>query len=234
MCTNTLSNMEGFTGDLRDPLLSDEDQAALTPPAHLVTYPKGAVLARTGEHSDYVLYLRSGHLKSCVHEPSKILGLHGPGSMIGELAALTGEPRSADIVALTQVEILYMPGDVFLKLLESKPRIHFALTLRLAKRVRELGEEQENSFLTAERRLARAILKIIESGIAAEGKGGIVISGFSQIDLADLAGLSRESVSAVIKQFKARGTVTTGRERFTIHDTTAVEAIAMRRDRSLI
>lgn len=226
--------MEGFTGDLRDPLLSDEDQSALQPGAHMVTYPKGAVLTRIGEHSDYVLYLRSGHLKSCVRDPSKILGLHGPGSMIGELAALTGEPRSADIVALTQVEVLHIPGDVFLKLLQSKPHIHFSLTRRLAKRVRDLGEEQEDSFMTAERRLARAILRIIESGIASKGKNGIVISGFSQIDLADLAGISRESVSAVIKQFKARGTVSVGREKYTVHDTGAVETLAMRRDRSLI
>jgi hypothetical protein len=38
----------------------------------------------------------------------------------------------------------------------------------------------------------------------------------------------------VLKQFKARGTLSTGRERFTIHDVPALEALAMRRDRSLI
>lgn len=226
--------MQGNTQHLRDPLLSDEDQDALKPHAHLISYPKGAILARAGEHSDYVLYLRSGHVKSCTQDPRAILGLHGPGAVIGELAALTAEPRSADMVALTPVDVLHIPGDVFLKLLQTNPRIHLAMTKRLANRVRELGEVQEDSFLTSERRLARAILRIIESGIAVEGKTGITVSGFSQTDLADLARISRESVSGVIKQFKARGTVSTGRERFTVHDTHAIEVLAMRRDRSLI
>lgn len=226
--------METSTQALWDPLLSDEDQDALKPEAHAVSYPKGAILTRAGEHSDYVVYLRSGHVKSCTRDPRAIFGIHGPGSMIGELAPLTGEPRSADLVALTAIDVLHIPGDVFLKLLQSNPQFHLSLTRRLAKRVREMGEVQEESFLSSERRLARAMLRIIDSGICAEGKNGLTIAGFSQSDLADLARLSRESVSAVIKQFKARGTVSTGRERFVIHDTAAIEALAMRRDRSLI
>jgi CRP/FNR family cyclic AMP-dependent transcriptional regulator len=232
--TNTLNYMETTTRALWDPLLSDEDQDALKPEAHAVSYPKGAILTRAGEHSDYVVYLRSGHVKSCTQDPRAVFGLHGPGSMIGELAPLTGEPRSADLVALTPIDVLHIPGDVFLKLLQSNPRIHLALTRRLAKRVRELGEVQEESFLTSERRLARAILRIIDAGIGSAGRNGLTIVGFSQSDLADLASISRESVSAVLKQFKARGTVSTGRERFIIHDTHAIEALAMRRDRSLI
>lgn len=234
MWTNTLNYMETRSQVLWNPLLSDEDQAALKPEAHAVSYPTGAILTRAGEHSDYVVYLRSGHVKSCTQEPRAIFGIHGPGSMIGELAALTGEPRSADLVALTPIDVLHIPGDVFLKLLQSNPQVHLSLTKRLAKRVREMGEVQEESFLSSERRLARAMLRIIDSGIGEAGKDGLTISGFSQSDLADLARISRESVSGVLKQFKARGTVSTGRERFTIHDTTAIEALAMRRDRSLI
>lgn len=222
------------TQALWNPLLSDEDQDALKPESHAVSYPRGATLMKVGEHSDYVVYLRSGHVKSCTQDPRAIFGIHGPGSVIGELAPLTGEPRSADLVALTPIEVLHIPGDVFLKLLQSNPQTHLAVTRRLAKRVRDLGEIQEESFLTSERRLARALLRIIDSGIGTESKNGLVIAGFTQSDLADLARLSRESVSAVMKQFKARGTLSTGRERFTIHDTAAIEMIAMRRDRSLI
>ncbi|MFC3494262.1 Crp/Fnr family transcriptional regulator [Glycomyces rhizosphaerae] len=111
--------MEGNARGLRNPLLSDEEQAALKPEAHAVSYPKGATLTRAGEHSDYVLYLRSGHVKSCTHDPLAIFGIHGPGSVIGELASLTGEPRGTDLVALTPIDVLHIPGDVFLKLLQS-------------------------------------------------------------------------------------------------------------------
>lgn len=233
MCTRTLNYMERSTQALWDPLLSDEDQDALKPEAHAHSYPKGATLVKAGERSDYVVYLRSGHVKSCTSDPRAIFGIHGPGSVIGELAPLTGEPRTADLVALTPIDVLHIPGDVFLKLLQSNPQIHLALTQRLAKRVREMSEVQEESFLTIERRLARAILRIIDSGIGTAGKSGVTITGFSQFDLADLARISRESVSAVVKQFKARGTVSTGRERFIVHDTAEIEALALRRDRSL-
>lgn len=224
--------MEHSTQALWDPLLSDEDQDALKPEAHTVSYPKGATLMKINEHSDYVVYLRSGHVKSCIE--GTIFGIHGPGSIIGDLAPLTGEPRSADLVALTPIDVLHIPGDRFVKFLLEHPRTHLAVTQRLAKRVREMSEVQEESFMTSERRLARAMLRIIDSGLGSEGENGFVIAGFTQDELADLARISRESVSAVMREFKARGTITTGRVRFTIHDTTAVEALAMRRDRSLI
>jgi CRP/FNR family transcriptional regulator, cyclic AMP receptor protein len=216
-----------------DPLLSDEDQEALKPEAHAVSYPRGATLMKAGELSDYVVYLRSGHVKSCTQAPRRILGMHGPGSVVGELAALTGEPRAADLVALTPVEVLHLPGDVFLEFLLSNPKVHLALMRRLAKRVREVSEVQEESFLTSERRLARAILRIIGSGLGTEGENGLTIAGFSHSDIADLARISRESASGVLRQLKARGTVSTGRERLIIHDTAAIEALAMRRDRSI-
>jgi CRP/FNR family transcriptional regulator, cyclic AMP receptor protein len=226
--------MEDRAQGLWNPLLSDEDQDALKPEAHAVSYPSGAVLTRAGEHSDYVLYLRSGHVKSCTQVPRSILGIHGPGSVIGDLASLTGEPRSADLVALTPIDVLHIPGDVFLKFLYANPEIHLALTRRLARRVRDLGEVQGESFLNSERRLARALLRIIDSGIGTEGEDGLVVAGFTQDDLADLARISRESVSAVMRQFKVRKTIATGRVKFTIRDIAAVEALAMRRDRSLI
>ncbi|MDA1366783.1 Crp/Fnr family transcriptional regulator [Glycomyces algeriensis] len=226
--------MERSTQALWDPLLSDEDQDALKPEAHTVSYPKGATLMKINEHSDYVVYLRSGHVKSCTSDPRAIFGIHGPGSVLGDLAPLTGEPRSADLVALTPIDVLHIPGDRFIKFLLVNPQTHLAVTQRLAKRVREMSEVQEESFMTSERRLARAMLRIIDSGIGKEGENGLVIAGFTQDDLADLARISRESVSAVIRQFKTRGTIATGRVRFTIRDTAAIEALAMRRDRSLI
>jgi CRP-like cAMP-binding protein len=233
--------METRSHVLWNPLLSDEDQDALKPEAHAVSYPTGTKLMKADEHSDYVIYLRSGLVMSCRGEQQPdgqerrtIFGLHGPGTLIGELAPLTGEQRSADLVSLRPVEVLHIPGDVFLRFLLSNPRVHLEVTRRLAKRVRELGEVQEESFLSSERRLARALLRIVESGIGVEGEQGLVIAGFTQNDLADLARLSRESVSAVMQQFKARSYIATGRARFTICDTAAIEALAMRRDRSLI
>jgi CRP/FNR family cyclic AMP-dependent transcriptional regulator len=226
--------MEAEAEGLRGPLLDDAVQDALRPEAHVVSYPRGAVLVHAGEHSDYVLYLRSGHVKSSRRHPRTVLGIHRPGSLIGELAPLTGEPRGADLVALIPVEVLHIPGDVFLKLLQSNPQIHLEVTRRIARRVRELGEVREGSFLNVERRLALALLRIAESGIGVAGERGLVITGFSQADLADLAWISRESVSAVLKQFRARGTVSAGRDRITIHDMETIEALAMRRDRSLL
>ncbi|MCD0445989.1 Crp/Fnr family transcriptional regulator [Glycomyces sp. A-F 0318] len=224
--------MSWVTEQRHEPLIHESEFDSLGPGVHRVSYPEKTLLVRDGDRSDFVLFLIEGYAKSVIHRPECILGIHRPGLLVGELAALTSRPRSADLVALTDIEALFIPADTFIKRIAGGGPLAVAVTQRLAERVQAFGERVE-SITGAEQKLARAVLDIIQSGIAANTGDGLELTGFNQRDLASLAGIPRESVSAILKPLKAKGAVTTGRYRITIHDPGHFEAIAQRVDHAL-
>jgi CRP/FNR family cyclic AMP-dependent transcriptional regulator len=209
----------------REPLLTDEEQLALGPDTHRIAYPARTRLVCAGDDSDFVLYLVRGHVKSVRHDPECILGIHPPGTMVGELAALTGELRSADLVAVTDIEALLIQAETFRGLFSSNGKVGMAVARGLADRVQKLGIRAE-SITSAELKLARAVMEIVDSGIGVEGDEGLILTGFNQRDLASLAGISRESVSAVLRQLKLREVVDIGRQRITIKELRQIETLA--------
>jgi CRP/FNR family cyclic AMP-dependent transcriptional regulator len=220
------------TVEEREPLLDEAEYDTLGSGVHRVSYPKGSLLVHFGDHSDFVLYLVEGYVKSVNHEPESILGIHRPGSFVGELAALTSQPRSADMVALTDITALFIPADTFLKFVSESPRVSLAVMRGMAERVHDLGVRVE-SITSAEQKLARAVLDIIRSGIATRGDDGLELPGFNQRDLASLAGISRESVSAILRPLKEKGAVSVKRQRITISDLGHFEVVAQRVDHAL-
>jgi CRP-like cAMP-binding protein len=65
----------------------------------------------------------------------EVLGKLGPGSAFGEMSSLTGELRSATVVALGDVEALVVPDDAFDELRERRPEVAVALVRTLAQRL---------------------------------------------------------------------------------------------------
>jgi CRP-like cAMP-binding protein len=65
----------------------------------------------------------------------EVLGRIGPGDAFGEMSSLTGELRSATVVALGPLEALVLPDDVFDDLRERRPQVAVALARMLADRL---------------------------------------------------------------------------------------------------
>ena len=68
-----------------------------------VQAPAGAVLCRRGEPGDRFYVVQAGELEARLGLGPQGVALRrlGPGDVVGEMALLTGQPRSADVVALT-------------------------------------------------------------------------------------------------------------------------------------
>lgn len=87
-----------------------ERLAARLRPAH---YQPGEILVRQGESGDDVLLIREGETVVVREGPDgeRPLNRLGPGSLIGEIAVLTGAPRTATVRAATSVDVLLLPGE---------------------------------------------------------------------------------------------------------------------------
>jgi NTE family protein len=103
----------------------------------------GEWLFRQGEPGDSLYVVRSGRLEIVVEQPEwTVVRVLGRGAALGELALLTGTPRSASVRARRDSELLVVDRSSFTELLSTEPEFALALT-------RELGHQlQESRALT--------------------------------------------------------------------------------------
>lgn len=69
----------------------------------------------------------------------------GPGDFFGEISLLTSEPPNADVVALTILRCLVIPGPDFQPFLLEHPRILFRMLQAEARRLRDTTEWKATS-----------------------------------------------------------------------------------------
>jgi CRP/FNR family transcriptional regulator, cyclic AMP receptor protein len=215
----------------RVPLLAGLSAAELERIAHVSVpraFPKGARVFHEGDESDACYIIRSGEVRvTREHSDGRAIALAtlGPGEIVGELAMLDGEVRSASVEALSDVDLLAVSARDMRGLLERNPDITAKLVVALTRRVRETNERvARQSFQTVPSRVAGVLSQLVAE--AADGSGGRegVTIRMNQADLAQLAGTSRESVSRFLAVLERAGVVRVGRGRVTVLETQRLRA----------
>jgi CRP-like cAMP-binding protein len=132
------------------------------------------------------------------------------GETFGEIAVLDGGVRSADAVALTNVEAMTLSQARVDALLAENPRVARAAITYLCARLRQTSEQAETIALhPIEVRLARyfmAKLKVRDGG-AETSKPQPLDLGMSQGELALLVGASRQKVNAALTHLEETGAI---------------------------
>ncbi|HEX8959014.1 MAG TPA: protein kinase [Solirubrobacterales bacterium] len=126
---------------LRDvPLFRDlppEDLVAVWHRLQEVSVPAGAVLMERGQPGNRFFILQSGILQVCLGLDASALPIRRvlPGDFVGEMALLTGEPRSAEVVALEASVVWVLERDDFEELLATSLPLLRGLNRALAERL---------------------------------------------------------------------------------------------------
>jgi CRP/FNR family transcriptional regulator, cyclic AMP receptor protein len=165
-----------------------------------------------GDEGDGCYRVEEGLLKASVAAPNggeRILAILGPGSMVGELSMIDGGPRSASVVALRDAKLCYVSKADFEAIGKSSPEIYRHVMRMLARRLRDTNNAlAASSFLSVKGRVARALLSLAEAFGKDVGSGRILIrQKVNQSDLAAMAGIARENVSRVLKDWSDHGMV---------------------------
>lgn len=206
----------------RVPLLADLEPGELERIAQVAiprSFPKGARVFHEGDTSDACYVVREGEVRvTREHSDGRAIALAtlGPGELVGELAMLDGGVRSASVEALTDVELLAVSAGDMRGLLERNAEITTKLVVKLAQRLRETNERiSRQSFQTVPSRVAGVLSQLVNEESAELGRDGVTIR-MNQVDLAQLAGTSRESVSRFLAVLERAGVVRVGRGRVTV------------------
>jgi len=123
-----------FTGI---PLLADLDRirlAELIPSFEQVRVKSGEFLYRTGEPGDALFIIIDGIVRVFLRPGGRSLEIAclGTGDWFGELALLTGEPRTTDAEAQTDLILLKLSRDNFNLLIKKYPSLGVSLAGLLA------------------------------------------------------------------------------------------------------
>ncbi len=201
--------------------LGDDELERIARVAVPRNFPDATRVFHEGDQSDACYIIRSGTFRVTREHPDGraiTLATLGPGDIVGELAMLDGEVRSASVETQGgEGELLALPARDMLALLERNPDITVKIAAALTRRLRETNERiSRQSFQTVPSRVAGVL-----SQLAAEegrGVGSEVTIRMNQADLAQLAGTSRESVSRFLADLDRAGVVRSGRGRVTVLD----------------
>jgi CRP/FNR family cyclic AMP-dependent transcriptional regulator len=100
-----------------------------------ITVPAGKVLCEEGRPGREFFVILSG--RAAVRRHGRKVATLGPGDYFGELALLDRLPRSATVVAETDMDLLVLSQSAFNGVIDSVPQIARKLMAAMAGRLRE-------------------------------------------------------------------------------------------------
>ncbi len=180
--------------------------------ARRVDYAAHETIFLQTDPGDSLLLIQEGRVEISVTSLSgrkSVLNHMGPGEALGEIALLDGQSRSADATAATNVvgmTLSRLDVDLFLK---SRPDAMMALIRELCGKVRNASDMFATQAQTdAQARLARCVLKLAEKWGEPQECGRLLLAkSFSQTDLGEFSGISRENVNRRLKQWDSEGII---------------------------
>jgi CRP/FNR family transcriptional regulator, cyclic AMP receptor protein len=202
--------------------LLPSDREALLETGRRRTWAPGEVLMRDGDRADSALVLLAGLVKihKSTAEADIVLGLSGPGDLLGEISAVRDAVRSATATALETVEAVILPVPDLRFFLSQHPRAAMALLDLVLGRL-YVADARRLEFASSEA-LARVTSRIVE---LAERFGQVRDSGqvevampFSQEELASWSASSRESTARALRTLRQLELIETHRLRLVVLD----------------
>ena len=190
--------------------LDAETLALLAGLARLRRCVAGEEIVRKDEPADAVYVIVKGRASvSLAARDGRVLTLRdiGEAEIIGEVSLLDGGLPSATVTAITNLELIVVSRQSFLKLVEERPKIAAALLPVLASRLRQLTAWADDlAGLPLSARVAKCLLGLLAAHGQELGPSRSRIGRrFSQEELASMVGATRESINKHLGRLERDG-----------------------------
>jgi CRP/FNR family transcriptional regulator, cyclic AMP receptor protein len=168
-------------------------------------FTAGESICRLGDHGDSMMAVVIGTVR--ISRPTSrgkeiILADLRSGELFGEIALLDGKPRSANVAALTNCELMILERRNLIPFLERNPAACMKLMEILCARIRRSDERMSDiAFFNLPIRLAKTLLNY-----QPDARAGAKLS-LSQSELAEMAGGTREKVNRCLRDWQRQGII---------------------------
>lgn len=209
--------------------LNDADRGAVAEAMDERQYDDGEVIFQQGDPGDYLLIIIEGGINITLSSEDGrevMLNRAGPGDLIGEIALLDNQHRSASALARAKTRVLRLDRDEF-EALREETRLSDATVQFLCSRLRKTMDFAESVALyNLEARLAR-LLVYFAGRHGTEHEGGVLIDRkLPQAHLGMMINAARPNVNIQMQAWRRKGIVDTLRGRILIIDVEAIRARA--------
>jgi len=142
----------------------------------------------------------------------------GEGGHFGELAALDGQPRSANVIAESKTLVAVVSLEAFSELVTEHPKVAMLVMRRLAQIVRQADERiMDLSTLAANNRVHGELLRLANEYMADENSA-VIAPPPTQADVASRVSAARETVARVFGDLARSGIIERKDKALHIHD----------------
>ncbi|WP_188901599.1 Crp/Fnr family transcriptional regulator [Deinococcus aerophilus] len=156
------------------------------------------------------------------------LDVHGPGALLGVSALLSGQSQGVYAEAMDDVEALMLGQDALHRLTHAQPALGVTLTEQITRQTRGVQERLSGLvFLEVSQRLALALLNLAEREGGWPETGSLALRDrVSHQDLAHVVGSTRETITKLLGDFRARGLLDLGYRRIILTDREGLQRAA--------
>lgn len=238
-----VSTRRGASAGRRSPPGSQDDAAlklltelglqALAPIGRWRTYERGAAVLRQSDRVTAFSVLTAGRVKACCESAEGnglILGLYGPGDVVGFAASLCELRQQVSVIAVEPLECFEVDRQALFWLLGERSELIGELLPRLARSLVGCTNcPAPTIHRHVEPRLASLFLRILERASDSDREKGWISLHLSRQELAQLAGTTTESVSRVMSRWREGHILVTADDGFWVRDRQRLEQIARSR-----
>ena len=193
--------------------LSEEEVTSLGSVMTEVKVTKGTYLIHAEDESRSIMFIFDGKVKVSLpgnEARDVILAYLERGDFFGEIALLTGEKRTADVIAENDTTALLLTEADFKRHVQKYSGFSMALLSELAHRIRDSSEKiGELVLFDVNTRLARTLRSMGTKKVIDGETVYILDTRPTHQDLASLIGTSREVVSRAFKKLEDDGFIAT-------------------------
>jgi CRP-like cAMP-binding protein len=176
--------------------LPDEERRALWSCMRRCRFRPREIVFREGDPADSLHFVVKGHFSARVTTPSGdtvILRVMGQGDLLGEYALIANARRSATVAAIDEGETMLLHAEHFARLRREYALVDQLLLEATLREIHRLSDSLVDALhVPADRRVLRRLAEV-----AALWPDGEEIP-LSQKDLAQLAGVTRQSANKVL------------------------------------
>jgi CRP-like cAMP-binding protein len=206
--------------------LTPADADALIAVVRRRAIAKSEHLLHAGAAGDEVMLVLSGRVKLIAYGNDRrevVIGIRGPGELIGEMAALGAQRRTATAVALDDVEVGLLSAAQLREFLDTRPGAERALTRVFIRRLTDADRARVDlATQDSVGRIAARLLALADDYGISVKDGTRIELPLTQDELASWTGATRETVSRALTMMRRLGWVASESRRITVLDRDAL------------
>lgn len=191
--------------------LNDEELYQLTSVVREQHYKKHTTIVHVDDPGSALYILKNGLVKVTIedqHGYEMILRILYPTDFFGDMSLLDGMPRSATVTTQEPSEVLTISREHFLSIIEKSPKILLKVAAVLSKRLRKANELIHSlAFFDVYGKVARVLLNLAAERGRATEQGTVIDMRLTQQELAELAGMTRETMARTLREFQQAGCI---------------------------